>query len=51
MYVCIEESAAVTDSCKLRFRCWELNLGAQEKDPVCLTAGPCSQPLDFVLSY
>lgn len=48
MYVCIEES--VTDSGELQCRYWELNPGTQEKEPVLLTAGPCLQPLDFVLS-
>lgn len=51
MYVCIEESVTLTDSCELQCRYWELNPGTQEKEPVLLTAGPCLQPLDCVLSY
>ena len=32
--------SGVKDSCELPCRCWELNLGSQEEQPVLLTIGP-----------
>jgi hypothetical protein len=37
----------IADSCELPYRCWELNLGPLEEQPVHLTAKLSPQPQNY----
>jgi hypothetical protein len=51
LYVCLYEGVRITDSCKLPYGCWELNLGLLEEQPALFTGWVISPVQDTLFLF